>query len=70
VDFDAVRFCLVMKAVCGVTLRKAECSRSSKRQDIKYTCKSYCIKLMPVFLLVGILVYLSMLQWEMLVDDS
>jgi len=31
---------------------------------------SYCIKLMPRFLLVGILVYLSMLQWEMLVDDS
>jgi hypothetical protein len=25
---------------------------------------------MPVFLLVGILVYLLMLQWEMLVDDS
>jgi hypothetical protein len=41
-----------------------------QRQDIKYTCKSYCIKLMPVFLLVGILVYLFMLQWEMLVDDS
>ena len=41
-----------------------------KIEDVKYNCKSYCIKLMPVFLLVGIVVYLLMLQWEMLVDDS
>ena len=68
--FDAVRFCHVMEAVCGVAPRKAECLRNSKRKGIKDTCMSYCIKLMPRFLLVGILVYLSMLQWEMLVDDS
>jgi len=49
---------------------EGKCLRSSKREEIKYTCKSYCIKLMPVFILVGILVYLPMLQWEMLVDDS
>jgi len=70
VGFDAVRFCLMMKAVFGVAPRKAECLRSSKREDIKYTCKSYCTKLMPLFLLVGIVVYLLMLQWEMLVDDN
>jgi hypothetical protein len=70
VGFDAVRFCFLMEAVRGVAPRKAECLRNFKRQDIKYTCKSYCIKLMPVFLLVGILVYLLMLQWEILVDDS
>jgi len=68
--FDAVRFCLVMVAVCGIAPRKAECLRNSKRQDIKCTYKSYCIKLMPLFLLVGILIYLLMLQWEMLVDDN
>lgn len=43
--FDAVRFFLVMKAVCGVAPPKAECLRSPKREDIKYTCKSYCIKI-------------------------
>jgi len=70
VGFDAVRVCLVTVAVCGVAPRKVECLRNSKRKDIKYTYKSYCIKLKPLFLLVGILIYLLMLQWEMLADDS
>jgi hypothetical protein len=30
VGFDAVRFCLVMVAVCGVAPRKAKCLRNSK----------------------------------------